>query len=212
MEFAEFYFIRHGQTADNLNGILQGHRNVALDDVGISQANALAERMRGVEVSAIFSSDLKRTFQTAEIVGKALNMAPVPVKELREWHLGELEGRCWTELKEKYPEIVDCFNVESGDIQVPGGESHGAFEQRVFRFLEKTGQEWCGKRIMVVTHGGVMRAVFKHIVGPVAAGNILPISSNASYSNAIRYADGRWRLRCWNDVAHISNICDSKTF
>ncbi|MBR2374087.1 MAG: histidine phosphatase family protein [Lentisphaeria bacterium] len=212
MEYTEFYFIRHGQTADNLKGILQGHRDTDLDEVGLRQAEALAERLRGIEVDGIFTSDLRRTSQTAAAIGKVLAQEPVPMKELREWHLGELEGKCWTELKEQYPEIVDCFNVEMDDIAVPGGESHEVFENRIFQCLEKLGREWCGKRIILVTHGGVMRAVFKHIVGPVAAGNILPISSNASYSNAVRYADGRWRLRCWNDVAHISNVCDSKVF
>lgn len=209
MEFAEFYFIRHGQTADNLLGILQGHRDIELDETGCRQAELLGERLRDIRFDVIFSSDLKRAFKTAEIIGRAVNIVPIPMKELREWDLGELEGVRWKELREKYPEVVDCFNFESGDVAVPGGESHGAFESRIFNCLEELGKAWCGKRIIVVTHGGVLRAVFKHIVGPVAAGNMLPVTSNVSFSNAIRYADGRWRLRCWNDISHLPAVNES---
>ena len=107
---------------------------------------------------------------------------------------------------------MECFNVDSGDLPVPGGESHGAFEDRIAQCLDDLADQWIGKSIIIVTHAGSMRAVFKHIVGAVAPGNMLPICSNVSYSSFFRYADGRWRLRCWNDVSHLAYCRDSVTF
>jgi probable phosphoglycerate mutase len=169
-------------------------------------------RIKGEHFDALFSSDLRRAFETAQIIGAAVGLEPVPEKALREWHLGELEGRPVKELLEKYPEIIDCFNVESGDLPVPGGESHGTFEKRVMSCLDKLADAFVGKKIILVTHGGAMRAIFKHVVGATAAGNMLPSSDNVSYNTFFRYADGRWRLRCWNDVSHLTQYRESVTF
>lgn len=208
----EFTLIRHGQTADNVAGILQGHRDTELDDTGRLQAHYAAERLLHQKFDAIFSSDLRRAFETAEIIGKAVGVTPVPMKELREWHLGELEGQFNKDLWEKYFDIMECFNVDKGDLAVPGGESHGAFEERIGRCLDDLADKWIGKHIIIVTHAGSMRAVFKHIAGPVAAGNLLPICSNVSYSSFFRYVRGGWRLRCWNDVSHLPSVRDSVTY
>ena len=208
----EFTLIRHGQTADNVAGILQGHRDTPLDDMGRRQAQSAAERLRGSHFDAIFSSDLRRAFETAEIIGKAVGVTPVPTRELREWYLGELEGQYSKDLWVKYFDIMECFNVDSGDLPVPGGESHGAFERRIAQCLDDLADQWIGKSIIIVTHAGSMRAVFKHIVGAVAPGNMLPICSNVSYSSFFRYADGRWRLRCWNDISHLEYCRDSVTY
>ena len=77
MERTEFVMIRHGQTADNVAGILQGHRNTSLDDAGRQQARMLAERLRGTHIDALLSSDLLRSFETAQIIGEALGITPV---------------------------------------------------------------------------------------------------------------------------------------
>lgn len=212
MEMTEFTVFRHGQTADNLARILQGHRDTPLDDVGRLQARCAGMRIKGGHYDALFSSDLLRAFETAQIIGAAVGLEPVPEKRLREWHLGELEGRNVKELLERYPDIINCFNVESGDLPVPGGESHGTFEKRVTGCLDALADAFVGKKVILVTHGGVMRAIFKHIVGPTAAGNMLPSSENVSYNTFFRYADGRWRLRCWNDVSHLTQYRESVTF
>jgi probable phosphoglycerate mutase len=212
MEMTEFTVFRHGQTADNLARVLQGHKDTPLDDVGRLQARCAALRIKGGHFDAVYSSDLRRAFETAQIIGTAVGLEPVPEKALREWHLGVLEGRPVKELLEKYPEIIHCFDVESGDLPVPGGEAHGTFEKRVTDCLDKLADAFVGKKIILVTHGGVMRAIFKHIVGVTAEGNMLPTSDNVSYNTFFRYADGRWRLRCWNDVSHLTQYRESVTF
>lgn len=211
MDTTEFVILRHGQTADNVAGILQGHRNTPLDDTGRSQAHRAAKRLAGTHFDVIYSSDLLRAFETAEIIGKAVGVTPVPTRDLREWHLGELEGQHSKELWESHFEIMNCFLEDKGDIPVPGGESRYTFEKRVTDFLEKVAEAHIGQSVLLVAHTGVLHAIFKHITG-LGAGRCLPLSGNVSYNSAFRYADGRWRLRCWNDVSHLTEVRNSMTF
>ena len=81
--------IRHGQTAANIQGILQGHFDAMLDDTGRIQSQCAADRLRGEPpFDAFYSSDLKRAWETAEIIGRALGSEPVPLTDLRECRNG----------------------------------------------------------------------------------------------------------------------------
>ena len=122
MPETEFTMIRHGQTAENIAGRLQGHFDTELDETGLLQARAAARRLAGERFDAFYSSDLKRAMMTAAAIAETIGMHPEPLKELREWHLGILEGRPCRELWEEYPEIMNCFKYESGEVSVPGGE------------------------------------------------------------------------------------------
>ena len=212
LERTEFIFIRHGQTADNVAGILQGHRDTPLDETGRRQARLTAECLRGKTVDAIFSSDLLRAFETAQIIGEVMGVTPVSTCGLREWHLGELEGQYSKELWKSHFEIMNCFNEDMGDVPVPGGESRYTFEKRVAGCIEDIADKNIGKTVVIVTHSGTMHSIFKHIVGPLAFGNLQPMCSNVSVSKAFRLADGKWRLRSWNDICHLDTVRDSETF
>ena len=205
MPVTDFTLIRHGQTAENITGRLQGHFDSILDETGILQAKAAANRLAGEHFDAFYSSDLKRAMMTAEVIAETVGIRPEPLMELREWHLGVLEGRLCKELWEEYPAIMNCFKYESGEIPVPGGESHNEFDARVAGCLELLAAKHPDEKVLLVTHGGVMRSIFKHIVGPVAEGSLLPLISNVSYSRFCK-RDDRWQLCCWNDVSHLKGI------
>lgn len=209
----DFTVIRHGQTAENLAGLLQGHWDTGLDELGIRQSECAAARLRDEKFDRIFSSDLKRAMQTAVIIAGVQGQAVIPLAALREWHLGELEMQPCAELRKEYPEIMDAFCHESGDFPVPGGESHGAFCRRVTECLEDLAEQYAGQKLLLVTHGGTLRAIFRHIVGAVADRALLPVTSNASYGRFC-HRDGKWQLRCWNDVSHLAKtgVRDSFTF
>lgn len=201
----DFTLIRHGQTTANMSGILQGFLDTELDETGIRQAECAAERLRDEKFDCIFSSDLKRAMQTAQIIARFHDLEVVPVKELREWHLGDLEDRPCAELKKQYPEIMHCFGLDGGEVVVPGGESRLEFFRRVADCLESMAEKHAGKRILLITHGGVLRAVFRHVVGMVTAQAMIPVTSNASYTHFVK-RDKLWQLCCWNDVSHLKSV------
>ena len=200
----EFVIIRHGQTHGNITRTLQGQSNTDLDETGVQQVRLLARRLKSHPAfEAVISSDLKRALDTAQILVDSIGGTIIPNAGLREWNLGILEGRSWQDLQLEYPQIMNSFLNSHKDVEVPGGERRSVMEKRVSECLDILASEFAGKRLLVVTHGGVLRAIFRHIVGLPAGNNMLPQTSNASY-NSCTCTNGIWQLTCWNDTAHLN--------
>ncbi len=201
----EFVIVRHGQTHGNVTRTLQGQSNTDLDETGIRQVNLLGQRLKNQPAfDAIISSDLKRAIDTAQILLHYIGGNIIPNPALREWNLGILEGRNWQELQREYPEIMNSFLNSHVDVEVPGGERRSEMEKRVAGCLDKLASEHAGKRLLLVTHGGALRAIFRHIVGLPARSNMLPQTSNASY-NSCTCSNAIWQMTCWNDTAHLNH-------
>ena len=200
----EFVIIRHGQTHGNITRTLQGQSNTDLDETGVQQVRLLARRLKSHPAfEAVISSDLKRARDTAQILVDSIGGTIIPNAGLREWNLGILEGRSWQDMQLEYPQIMNSFLNSHKDVEVPGGERRSVMEKRVSECLDILASEFAGKRLLVVTHGGVLRAIFRHIVGLPAGNNMLPQTSNASY-NSCTCTNGIWQLTCWNDTAHLN--------
>ena len=209
----EFLFVRHGETDANLNGILQGQLDIKLNATGLAQAEAVAEYLRNEPLDVIFVSDLSRAVMTAEKIAAA-GHADVPViqcRELREIACGELEGKSMEFLREKYSEKMAIFYREKGGC-FPGGESKDGFQSRISAVLEQLRREYRGKKILIVSHGGVQQRIFSHICGSVKAGNMLPLAGNASISG-FRYSENMqaWQMTFWNFREHLKNLPQHQT-
>jgi broad specificity phosphatase PhoE len=141
---------RHGETEENIAGILQGHMPGKLTDNGIEQAKKLALRLDGHEIDVIFSSDLDRAVKTAkEIIKKHPNAHVHYTKELRERNLGSYQG--------KHREHVDWEN-QPQDI-----ETLQQMKNRAKDFLYKVYHENKNKTVLLVTHGGIGRSLISVI-------------------------------------------------
>ncbi len=201
----EFILIRHGQTRENLAGILQGQRDTPLDELGIMQAECAARRLHKEKIDAVYSSDLGRAMKTAEIIAESHQVQVTPCPALREWNLGELEGRPREEVTAAYPEIMNSFKVECEDAIVPGGETRRELYRRVGECLDELVLRHPNQKLILVSHAGAIRAIFRHIVGKIAGNVMLPQISNGSYSRFC-FRENRWQLCTWNDVSHLAEI------
>jgi len=158
--------VRHGETDWNAEGRLQGQTDRPLSDYGRRQAHQLAEELDGEELEAIYSSDLARARETAEIVGRKLGLPTVLDPDLREKDWGTWEGL--TAAERDRVEFV--------------GESTEAHGDRILDVLRRISERHPGDgRVLVVTHGGSMRRV-----QTAAMGMALPVVENC----------GRWRCSC----------------
>lgn len=203
-----FVIVRHGETDANRTGLLQGQSNCPLNDNGRRQAAAAAERLAGEHFDLAYSSDLVRAFETAGIVARAhAGLAVCPVKDLREWFLGDMEDRPQKELLKLYPEEMAAFRREACEVRIPGGESLTEFQARVSNFLTALADKNPGKRILLVTHGGVLQRIFRMAVGMTAPGNFLSLTVNASISTVRRdIGAGAWQLVTWNSADHLRGL------
>ena len=206
--FTELIAIRHGQTDANSDGRLQGHFDSPLDPEGVRQAECLARRLQSEQFDALYCSDLIRAVTTAAIVGQACGLRPESLPELREWHMGELENRRYEDLRRTHPEIMNGFKFDAADLHIPGGETKTAFYRRIGAVMDQLAERHPGGRILVVTHGGVLQAMLKHVLGKGNSWNFLPRSANVGYNLFLRRPEG-WQLGCWNDTSHVNGVKDA---
>ena len=160
--------VRHGETDWNADGRLQGQTDRPLSDFGRRQARQLAEELDGEQFEAIYSSDLARARETAEIVGERLELGVALDPDLREKDWGTWEGL--TAVERDRVEFV--------------GESTQAHQERILQVLRRISERHPGDgQVLVVTHGGSMRRV-----QTAAMGMALPVVENC----------GRWLCACEN--------------
>jgi len=145
---------RHGETDWNRDGIWQGHGDPPLNALGRRQAAGLADRLADVEIDALYSSDLRRAYETAEIIGVAKGLAITADRDLREMDVGSWSGLTSEEIQERFP--------EAGHHD---GESREAFDTRAVAALGRIARAHEGGPVLVVTHGGVVRALDRHVFG-----------------------------------------------
>jgi broad specificity phosphatase PhoE len=150
---------RHGETNDNLPPLrFQGWHDTPLNDTGRRQAAELGERMAEQAPVSLWSSDLSRARETAEIVGRHLGLEPRLDWRLREGNRGEWEGRLFEEVKRDEPELYAAWMRAGGDWRFPGGESLLEQQQRVLACIEDIRAE--GRLpALAVCHGGSIRVV-----------------------------------------------------
>jgi broad specificity phosphatase PhoE len=146
---------RHGETDWNRDGIWQGQGDPPLNELGVRQAAALAERMRDAEIDALYSSDLRRALETAEILAAAKALRVTPDPGLREIDVGSWTGLTREQIGERFP----------GDEWCTDGESRAAFHIRAISTVERIASAHVGSSILLVTHGGVVRALERHALG-----------------------------------------------
>ena len=139
------YLVRHGETYDNVDHIMQGQRQGELTDIGISQIEELATSLSGVHFDAIVSSDLKRAFDSAQILARHFVLPVQKNQLLRERDWGDFTGRYIPELKGlPLPE-----NVEKRDDLL----------QRATDFLDWIYFNMRDKTILAIGHGIINKAI-----------------------------------------------------
>lgn len=158
------YLTRHGRTQWNKEFRLQGSINEPLDETGRLQAHELAVRLKDHCFDRIYSSPLDRASETAFILNKYLQTTIVLEAALREASYGSAEGLTREEYHQQYAEQIRHVRglplpERIHSRVVPDGESTAEVAGRVLPFLTGLAQEWLGKSLLVVCHGGVIRAV-----------------------------------------------------
>ena len=152
----EFYLFRHGQTDWNLEKRCQGHTDIPLNESGLKQAEELSLKFNQIPLEAIYSSDLKRAIQTAEVLSLKKNIPLLISEHLREFCLGSAEGKSHDDLISSFGvELWENFlsiNCEKNDISYPGGESRYQVLKRTMKILNTIACESSYEKIGIATH------------------------------------------------------------
>ena len=190
--------IRHGETSWNRTARYQGQEDIALNEAGFSQANDIARALSDTPLDALYTSDLKRAYQTAA----ALALPAVCLPELREQHFGVFQGFTGTEIAQRWPDDSAKWHQRVADFGPQGGETRQAFSQRCVAALARLAQAHAGQTIAVVCHGGVLDCLYR-----AASGLSMEVPRTWSLENAainrLAFDGHRFSILAWGDTAHL---------
>lgn len=189
--------VRHGQTENNVNKIIQDGSDM-LNDLGIDQARKVGKKLSEEDIDVIYSSDFPRAMDTAKEIGKFHDVDLIVEEGFREQELGCYCGKSG----EEYGEVVDGLDESWADFAPEGGESVKAVQERVVKAFDKIAAENDGKNVLIVSHGGSLFSLMHHIYDE-------PLNKDSEYwhSNAgVTYLekDGdKWKVVKYDDVGHL---------
>ncbi|MCL2674344.1 MAG: histidine phosphatase family protein [Defluviitaleaceae bacterium] len=192
------YTARHGQTSWNAEGRMQGHIDIPLNEVGMDQADKLAERFKDIKIDKIYSSSLSRAYDTAKAINKYHNVEIVQDDALREVSYGDFEGRLISEIGEQFQAL------QKEGKPMPGGEEAETFLKRVHISLDKLTKENDGKTLLIVGHAGTVRAAICYYLElPLGAFSSFGIGNTAVH--CFERSDGleRFCMSIENDSSHL---------
>jgi probable phosphoglycerate mutase len=194
--------VRHGETEWNAERRIQGQIDIGLNETGVRQARAAGIWLKGAGIVALYSSDLKRAWTTAEAIGEALGLVPQPVPEMRERRYGVFEGLTYDEARFRYPEGYGAFEGRNADYAFETGESLVTMFARVTGKLKEIAAAHAGQNVVVVLHGGVLDVINRFV-----RGNSLEMPRDFLIPNAginwISTVDGVWALDSWAETGHL---------
>ena len=157
--------IRHGETLWNTQLRMQGSLDSDLTPKGELQIKALGEWMKEVPFDFLYCSDTARAHKTAEAISKFTGHNLNLDKRLREKNLGVFEGLTSEEARERYPENFQQFKTVGASYVIDQGESTQQLLERALEAIEEIRDRHPQKVAVVVTHGGVIRVLMKHVLG-----------------------------------------------
>lgn len=165
--YCTLYIVRHGETDWNVKQIIQGHSNTTLTENGKNQIKDLAKKLKHIHFDALFSSDLLRTQQTAEILNVERKLAIKTTEAIRERFFGKYEGIHADEFYEQVKDLLIKYEQLSEEnkrkFKYPTSESDEELISRVITYLREIAVAYPGKKVLVVSHGGVLKNLLIHL-------------------------------------------------
>ncbi|MGM0471785.1 MAG: alpha-ribazole phosphatase [Bacillota bacterium] len=201
----ELILVRHGETLWNRESRFQGTADIELSSVGVKQAESLAERFRDWELDMVYASNLQRAFKTAEIVAQLHNIEVEEVAELSEANFGVWEGLTFEEIEEEYGEKLTAWLADPVEVEVPQGENLFQVQQRAKKALREIKQCHQEERVLVVAHGGTIRALLAELL-EMSLSNFWRIEQSNTAVNIVRYYDDDPILSLINCTRHLERV------
>lgn len=199
--------VRHAETDCNNKGIFLGWIDESLNQNGILQAEKIAKRLKNINIDIIFSSDLKRAKETAEIINKYHHVKIEFKRELRERNFGIFQGKP----KEKLFDAVKKSNIEFHKYKPKDGESCLEVQKRVVNFFKKIAKKYSDKTVLIVTHGAVIMELLFYLT-KLPRNEYRKLEQDKTALNIIKInKDGTSQIELINNTDHLNSPLMSKT-
>ncbi len=202
----EIILIRHGESMGNMINSFLGHTDLDLSPKGYKQAELLRKHFEIVDIDLIYSSDLKRAYNTVKPISDMKNIPIITSRNLREIYAGEWENKKFDELDTLFENEYDIWKKNIGLAKCNGGESVADLQKRVFAEITKIAKENDGKTICIGTHATPIR-VFAAKCAKKSKENMkdIPWAVNASIS-IFEYENGEFKNLVYNYSEHLEGM------
>jgi len=191
------YLVRHGSVIGAETRRFIGHLDVPLSPLGERQVLAVAERLRAVRLSAVYSSDLARTRRSAQILAAPHGLGTVEMPALREFSMGRWEGLTAEQIRELDAAAFSAWMADIAGYQFPEGENLEQLAARAWPALEAIVAAHPDGAVAVVAHGGTNRVLLCRALG-VAPHRILALGQDYAALSVLRWSGARWTLTLLN--------------
>ena len=199
-----FYIVRHGQTNWNILGKTQGHGNSDLTPKGENQALELSNAIKEYPIDYIYSSDLGRAVQTAEIIGSTIGVDVIQTPSLREMGFGDWEGLLIEEIKKDHAKTYETWRNQPHLVNIPNGETLHIIKDRVDAFIKELNEKYDNKHILLVSHSVTVRVMLLSFLNS-GVENIYRIKQDNTALNIVEYRDYGPVVIKMNDTSHMKN-------
>jgi len=201
----EIILIRHGETDWNREQVFRGRIDVALNEVGVTQARALHASLKDTEIDGIYSSPLSRAFETARIVGENRN-GDIRIEEgFIDINFGAWQGLSHQEVKEAYKDLYATWLTQPQAVTFPDGESLQEVRRRSMEGLEAVIKNNPGKTLALVSHRVVLKVLLCTILG-LELSQFWYLRQDTCAINRIAHDGGKFFLTLLNDTCHLRGV------
>jgi len=198
------YVVRHGATDWNQSGRIQGHMDIPLNEAGRAQARLASIRLAVLRATALYSSDLLRAYETAQIIGRATGLEVVQTPGLREINFGVWQGLSSLQIRERDPDVYAARRTNPYDVAPVGAETWRHFYDRAMQAVRDILVATAAQRVIVVTHSGVCTVIGLHALGFDCTGKRTFDSHNCGIHTIAVHGD-TWRAVTFNDITHLTS-------
>ncbi len=196
MKKKNIYLIRHGEIYTAKEKTYIGILDIPLNREGILQAKKLKDFFSHINIDKIYSSDLIRSVQTANIIMEDRSMKLIELSELREINMGNWEGKTFKEIKEKYEDLFEFRMENIKDFKPQNGESFGECRKRAMDIFNKIAKS-DGYNILIVAHAGVNRVIIASLLG-IPIKDLFIFKQDYGCINKITYNNNKYTLEYIN--------------
>ncbi len=195
--------VRHGETYWNETHKFQGISDIELSSKGLSQAQSLAESLKGETLVAIYTSPLIRARQTAEQIARYHPCPMITDEGLKELNQGQLEGLTGEDLRRKFPGFLEKWIQDPERIPLPQGESLGDLQRRAWASIERITGEYPEGTVVVVAHSFVNLTILCRVL-EIPLHHFRRFRQDATGKNVIEFSERGAVLYCLNDTCHLA--------
>ncbi|MDZ4768671.1 MAG: histidine phosphatase family protein [Chloroflexota bacterium] len=203
MSVRRIIFFRPGETNWNREGRWQGWVAAPLNEQGRHQTEALAKYVRNIGMTALYTSDLRRAIQTADMLAQPLGFAPTPDARLRERSIGSWQGLTLEEMELWYPDDYATMLTNIDEYRIPGGESRNDVRVRVMAALDEIMASASHETIGILSHTTAIKIMLAALVPSY---DPLYVELDNTSVTTIHRRDDQWMIAAVNDRMHLDGL------